>query len=467
MKTKSDALLQALNKNELKSFDFFISNNLSGKSRDVLNCWKTRYSEIKRRIKTEDRKKFSRKTLSDLSKQLEKFLILKNLEKDEFSRTIFLSRELRKRHVNKYFEKLLYDFKNVKSKIPGKGFQNILNLLKLNFEEYFLHNSLNDEKSLIETAKDRFRISEILISHSKLFEYLNTRFYSRERDFPESGFIKMEHIISYVYENRIYLGKNYPNVWILYSLYQALNNFNDEKIINATFEFIKNNENNISDEFLQFSYESLLRILMGRIYSGSITAFNNFYKILLNIERRGILKRLHHFQPQHFPIYVTVAIYSGNIKLAENLVTNYSDKITPSFRESVINVCAAMIEIAKGNPEKARNMVVNEKPRDTTVYGFSKMTLLRAYYERNDLNYIYPLIDTLKHYLRRRSEASKRAPNINLFLTYLSRLVTVRKNNGKGLEALETNLMTERYFFHKIWIMEKIEHMKNEFGIQV
>ena len=114
-KSKSDILLEVLDKNELKSFDGFISFSLRGKSPGVLEYWNYKYSLINGKPFDNHPVFFSRKILSDFNCHLKRYLILKCLEKDTYGSKVFLSRELRRRKINKYFEQLLDDIKEIKN----------------------------------------------------------------------------------------------------------------------------------------------------------------------------------------------------------------------------------------------------------------------------------------------------------------------------------------------------------------
>jgi hypothetical protein len=194
---------------------------------------------------------------------------------------------------------------------------------------------------------------------------------------------------------------------------------------------------------------------------GDHRAIKDFYRVLLNLVNSGAIDKIHHIQPRLFPGFILVSINYGNIELAERIITKYSDKIVASLRGQVSRICMGIIELSKGNYENVRNLLYGEKPRDSMLNIFCKTTLIKAYYEKGDFRNIYPLSDTLKHFLKRRRDISGTHSNVIKFLNYTSKLAQIKKKNGTGLEYIESALLNEKYFFQKKWVLEKFHEIKS------
>lgn len=461
-KGKSEILLESFNKNELKAFNTFINYSLSGKSRSVLDLWNTIYNTDSNNTEFNLMYKYPRKALSDFNKQIEKFLIFKGIENEDFNPSVYLTRELRKRNIEKYFEQILQEIENVKQERLGKGFQNTLDLLKLNFEEYFLYAGRHDRLNLYKNAKERMRLTEYITIHSKLTEYFNAVYYSNEKKFTDCGLIKINDVIENLEKNKSYYIKYHPNLWTLYLIYFAIENSDDFSRIQVLAKYIRNNENKFTQEFLQFSYDALLRIIFTQVNAGSNLAFEEFYKIVLSIESRGILDRIQHIQPRLFVGIVIVCVNSNNIKLAEKIINKYSNKLSLLLRNQISKIAISVVELSKGNYQEVKRLLSNEKPKDSMLNIFCKTTLIKSYYESKDFRYIYPLSDSLKHFLKRRSDTAELYESVSKFLAYTSKLAKVRRNNCAGLEFIEYDIMNENYFFQKKWVVKQIEIIKHK-----
>lgn len=460
-KTKSDVLLETFTKSELKQFNSFILCKLQGKSRDVLKYWTSKYSAKSGKISYAQKGSVSRKTLSDFNKQVERFLVFNNIEKDELGAAVSLVRELRKRNIEKYSDQLLKDISKFRHDKFKKGYQNTLALLKLNFEEYLLHNSRSDEDRMYKTTKERVKLSEIIAVYNKLFEYLNDVYFSPEKTHKDTGLVKIKDVVDYLEVNSTYIRKYYPNVWTMYLIYLTLEDSSSYERIIITLDYFEKHESRFSEEFLQFGYETLLRLIFSKMNTGSHQAFEDIYRIILKLENSGTIKNIPHFQPRILPGFVVVSLNLGNLALAEKIVNDYSLKVIESFRDQAVKVSKAMIELAKGNYDNVKELLENLKPHDPMLYIFCKSTLLKAYYENNDFKYIYPVTDAVKHFLQRRSDVTEVYSSVLKFLYYINKLTVLKKNHNKCLNDIENPLSKENYFFQKKWIIEKFNQLKS------
>ncbi|MFZ4590776.1 MAG: hypothetical protein ACOYN6_07245 [Ignavibacteria bacterium] len=462
-KAKTDVLLESLTSFELRSFDRFLKYSLNNKSVHVMEFWNSLYSPSKNSITVSNSKSFSRKTLSDFNKQIEKFFILKNLDSDKFGGTIYLVRELRKRNIEKYFDKLLKDLKKYHHKKFSKGFPNILSMLKLNFEEYMLFNSRIDGDKMNLISKERIKLLDVAVAHAKLFDYYNDIYYSKDNKYKDTGMVSIKEVTGFVGNNSKYFIKYFPNVWYLYLIHKAITNSSSFDLIVEAFDFFKKNEACFTEDFLQLGYDALLKLLFSRLNEGNSRAFEYFYSIVLYMDERGVLKMLHHIPPRIFVGFVMATTNSGNLTLANKIVNEYHEKIIISLREQVLCIAQSMIELVNGNFKFVKAKLENLKTHDSRLYIFSKTTLLKAYYENNEIRKIYPLTDTVKHFAYRRKDISDIQKSLFKFLYYIGKLAQIKKNKGKGFNNIESQLLEENHFFQKEWIVLKHMELKQSF----
>lgn len=461
-KGKSEILLESFSKNELKKFNSFIIYSLHGKSKPVLDLWNEIYDRLNNTVDFSNKYNYSRKTISDFNKQIEKYLIFYGVENDDFTPSVYLTRELRKRNVEKYFELIISEIENVKQERLGKGFQNTLELLKLSFEEYFLYAGRHDKPNLYRNAKERMKLSELIAIHSKLSEYFNAVYYSDDRKYIDEGLVRISDVIDNLEKSKAYYQKYYPNIWTLYLIYYAIEDSENYMRIKDLIKYIRKNENKYTQEFLQFSYDALLRIIFTKVNKGNSEAFEDFYKIFLSIESRGVLDKIQHIQPRLFVGLVIVCVNSYNLKLAELIINKYNNKLSLLLREQVMKIAYSIVELSKGNYNEVKRLLKDEKPKDSMLYIFCKSTLIKSYFESGDFKHIYPASDTLKHFLKRRTDTEELYQSVSKFLSYTAKLAQTKKKKCAGLEYIEYDIMNENYFFQKKWVVKQIEVIKHK-----
>lgn len=463
-KAKTNVLLESLSGKEYKSFERFLKYSLNNKSVQVMELWNSIYSPGKNVITIPGAKSFPRKILSDFNKQIEKFFILKNLENDSLGKTVYLIRELRNRNIEKYFDKLLKDLNKYHNRKFKKGFPTLLAMLKLNFEEYMLHNSRVDERKMNRVSKNRIVLLDVAVAHAKLLDFYNDIYYSKDKKFKDEGIVNLSGVIEFVRNNSKYFIKYFPNVWILYLIHNAIiNSYNLDLILDA-FKFFKSNESSFTEDFLQIGYDALLRLLFTNLNEGNSKAFEFFYNLILYLDEKGILSRLHHIPPRVFVGFVMATTSTDNFELANKIVREYNVKIVTSLRETVLAIAQSIIELAQGDYKQVKTKLENVKTHDSLLYIFSKTTLLKAYYENNELRKIYPLTDAIKHFLYRRKDIQEIQKSLFRFLYYLGKLSQIKKKNGNGIENIESLLLSENHFFQKRWVVNKYLELKQTYG---
>ena len=362
--------------------------------------------------------------------------------------------------MDKYFTVLLEELKSFHNTKSLKGHLNVMDLIHLYFEEYFLFNSYSDETKMYETSLTISSFAEIMLIQSKLFEYVNKRLYAFESKINYDELVSVADVVKNVKSNDSYYKQRHQNIYLMYLFFEMFENFNDDERIFNALKFLEKNFENITVDFLQFSYETVIRFLIFKINTGCAKSFKTTYDVFKEIEQKGLLSRVHHLQPLNFLSAVSVSLAFDDVDFVRKLIAFYKEKVNREFRAQVVNLSNAMLELNQGNFETVKRLLKNEKPQNLAIYLFTKTTFLKALYESRDLRSVMPLIDNVKHYLNRQpliTGAYKES--IFKFLHYLSLLTTIkRKGKGRAGELLDV-LNDEPTFFQRKWVLAKAEEL--------
>jgi hypothetical protein len=250
-------------------------------------------------------------------------------------------------------------------------------------------------------------------------------------------------------------------VYMLYLIYEMIENPNDDIKSSEALNYVKKNSNHITLNFLQLCYEAVIRFYILRINSGDAKSLSDLYSVLKDIDKKELFSKIQHIQPLNFLSAVSVCLAFGDLAFAEKFLNKYSNKMNSEFRKQVCVICHAMIDFHKGHFTAAKNLLTHEKSKNLSMYIFSKITLLKALYEVNDIRVMIPLIDTVKHYLTRHIVAKgPYKDSIFNFLNYLNSLSTAKRKNGRGAERLLDRLNNGKLFFQKQWVVAKAEELR-------
>lgn len=463
-KSKADHLLDGLVHKEINKFNKFIINRLDGSGENILKYWEYRLSQKKLTgsfVSTADKGNFSRKVISDFVKIIEKFYALKGFEKDPLSEKAYLIRELRDRQLYKLFSSLLDETKQLHKTNVRKGYTNYLNILRLNLEDYFLFNSRNEDLEMFRTSINMSSTSEGMYIQSKFFEYINMKLYCFGCNVNKDELNSIESIVVYLRKNEDLFKTEYQSVYTLYLIYEMIENYEDESKTIETLNYIKKNYNNLTVNFLQLSYELVIRYYILQVNSGNSKSLSDLYKIFKEIEKKELFKNIQHIQPLNFLSAISVSLAFGDVNFADEFLYKYNAKMNSEYRKQVSVISRAMIDFSKGKYSGVKTLLLNDKTKNISMYIFSKLTLLKALYELNDVRVMIPLIDTVKHYLNRHIQVEGPYKNsIFLFLNFLNSLSTSKRKNGRGADKILDRLNNGKLFFQKNWIVAKAEELK-------
>ncbi|MFA7359509.1 MAG: hypothetical protein WC139_00585 [Candidatus Kapaibacterium sp.] len=467
-KIKSDFLLESLSPKEIEQFDKYIrSKNGKGGVR-ILKFWQSKFNTLRNESlnrHSDASGDFSRKTISDFVKILESFIATKGYEMDLLSQKIYLAKELRSRNVDKYFTSLIDDVCSDNSVKYLKGYSYMSNLQRLYVEEYFLCNSRSEEEGMYDISAKILKNAEVVLIKSKLFEFINRKLYTPDANPLKDEILSVGDAVRIVEKNASCYSVNYPNVYLDYLFYKMLKKPDERERVSNALKYLREKEKELALDFIQFSYETLIRFLSVRINSGCSVSQSTLYELFKEVEGTGILNKIQNVQPMIFILAVATSLSINDITFANKLIALYKGKINISYRDEVIAVSRALTDFAAGKYENVKMITEDFKTRNASLYLFSKSTLLKALFELKEDRNIMPLIDTTKHFLNRKlADRIVQKESIFKFLNYLNSLCSVRRKNRRGAEILLDKIKDEKTFYQKKWVLSKAEELAKQQG---
>ena len=465
-KIKSDYLLECLTSKELEQFDKYIKSKLDGSGVRILNFWQVKFSTLRNPDAIHPKvtfENFSRKTISDFVKILETFIAKKGYDKDVLIQKVYLAKELRTRNVDKYFETLIDDVCLGNSLKNLKGYSYMSNLQKLYLEEYLLCDSRNEESSMHDISVKILKNAEAALIKSVLFEFINRKLYSSDANQMKDEILSPADAARIVEKNPGIYSLNYPNVHLDYLLYKILKKPEDLQRVSNVLKYLGEKEKELAYDFVQFVYETLIRILSERVNTGCSESKRTLYELFIEVESKGLLNNIGNVQPMIFVSAVTTSLSYNDITFANKLITLYKGKLNLRIRDEVIAVTQALTDFTSGKYENVKKITEDLKTKNVSLYLFSKSALLKALFELKEDRNIMPLIDTIKHFLNRKFQGKNmQKESIFKFLNYLNALCSVRRKKGRGAEMLLDKINDEKTFFQKRWIVSKAEELKEQ-----
>ncbi|MCX6158130.1 MAG: hypothetical protein NTY74_09165 [Ignavibacteriae bacterium] len=464
-KSKTDLLLETIQPKEFMNFERYLVSKL-GRSHniDYYGYWSWKKEQILNSLKGKpvDYKPYehtlSRKFLSDFNKLIEGYFMGVSVERDKQLQSILLLNEMRKRKVDKLFSDYLKKSKGLNKNKLLKGLISDITSLRFNFEEYILLNALNDEQGMVNLAGDICHITEIVYFQNVLFNFINIKLLGSSSFEPCLNF---EMILQRIEKDISDYEKNHKNVYVLYLIALLIKDNKSVNDLMNVVSYLNKNEKLLTPEYLKIAYESVLRFSMFKINVDNMEDLKKVYGIFKEVERKGIMNKIPNFQPLVFFSLFSFSFLINDINFAEKLVTKYSSKLFCVPHDDVLSVCNAMLYYERGKLNSAKALLIKLRVKNVSMYIYSRLTLLKVLYDKNELRGIMSLADTIKHYMNRKDEVNEELEHsVGKFLSFMTNLSLAKRKSGRGLMQLRERFDLEKSFFMKKWVSDKLVELE-------
>ncbi len=461
-------LLKTFSKQELKEFEKFLESpflNTSGeyitKFFNVIKKYfpgfdspsftkENIFSEIYPREKYNDPR--MRKLNSETMKLALDFLGTKQFLNDEQTKGRYILKELQHRDMESLFE------------IKSKELLKLVEKDKMKDYEYYF-----EKYKLIQLIKSfyfvRNRKKSIPLFNDEidaLSKYFTLIFIHKfiERFKEKRSFTDMDFALPFFEEIKNYAGKNYSGKSSVFDIYYTellLYISGEEKYY---FSLKQNKEklyNKLQKGFLPTIYTTLTNYAAEQLEHGKINYLNELFILHKEILKRKLYGNV--FSSFLFINMVTIALRLNETKFADKFINEYKNKINKDMREDTYKYCLANILFSKKKFSESLEILSQINFNSSLQKYLIKNLTLKVYYELNESDSIYSLIDSFKHILKR----DKAIPeNVRLlagnFTNFTKELIRI-KNGEKKKEDIAERIKKE-VTAEKQWLLSKVSEFK-------
>jgi len=479
MKYKFLNIIDSLSDDEFKNFGKFLNSPFFNESKKITGLYeyikKFYHSHNLDRVTPESISEHvygegkyenmkTRKLLSDFTFQLECFLVHNSVKREEVTKKILLAGEFRKKIPGKY---LLSELRELKKNIFADSSDSInfyISKFRLADEElttkkHIIHRDIQI-RNIMELKKASLKLS--LFTRLYLYHTLIQHNIQVE-EFPEYGFDNLKSFLTKYEKNLKTAEKDDKGMYLLYQVLRLIIKRNLNTIFEEISKFIAENEGFLKKADVEFVMNTIVNFYMNEINRGRFENLSVFIEIFKKIDKNGYLDRIYEINHIIFVEIVHFAVLLKENELAEAIIWKYFPKINAFYKVDSLNLAIAILRYGQNRIGEVRSQLEKLKYNSYGFYLIAKSMLLKIYFEENSLKYIYPLVDSFKHYLKRNKTIPQYfVESFSTFLSYLTKLTSVKMGNMKDILRIEFNILNEKNFYGKEWLLEKAGIMNNE-----
>ena len=403
-----------------------------------------------------NKKKFG--TLCTVARRLfEEYLTLTEYERESHYQKSLLLRSLKSKGASKNFNSIA---RQIETGMRKENYHD---------QDYFARRMLF-QKTVLEKegmdfekdlSREYFKLSEYVDKHfaiSKLElinSYLSRKYHVLGKEKADLNLL--QEVIKYVENNREYFRKNEVALFSEYLIQKMMTAEDNEKYFHELFEYVSSNHRKFTQQGLELVYYPLINYGSNRAAMGDSIFLNYVFRIYQSFEKNGYYSRLEAFQDLDFISIIIISLNVGKTAWAEKFHRKYSSRLNAESRADTENLSRGLTEFNKKNYELSIIHIEKVNYINSYYYLKSKETLIKIYYETNDMLALVPLLDSTRHYLNRRKNLlSIHYKRYMDFLKCVGFLLRIRQRDADNAYKIRNELKSNKNIISHEWLLEKL-----------
>lgn len=473
--SKLEELITNITESEFKKFGEFIHSPFHNKSKKVIELYNfieeqkinfdsnkiTREAIARYVYKTKNYNDQNvRSLISSFTKLLEEFLAYNQQLKEPMKRNLLLLELFKNRGMHKSYELMdnyvkdslvkefnrNFDFYSIEFIHTGTELNYVGTNLDTNLDSYY------DKMS--DTMDKLYIVTKLNIINSSL-----------SRKYQAFGNIKLkfsgsEEIIKYVESNLTEIKKSHPNIYSEFLILMMMLKPEKETYFQNLSKHVVKNLSKYNIEELEEVYYSLTNYCINKIAIGKMNFLDSLNSLYKSFEKNGFYSNLINIQYTDFLSVILSGLHLNQRQWVEYFFEKYKDNISADFKGDSINLTSALLLLSSGKYDKCVDYLNKVNLKNSYFYLKTKETLIKIYYETGDKHLLEPVIDAMRHYLKRRKEVLyihyERYMN---YLKLVNHLIKIGDKDSAELKILKKEIARNPNTIAIEWINQKVEEM--------
>lgn len=399
-----------------------------------------------------------RYAFSDLTKLIERFIVIRETDQDRFSQTQMMLRFFRNRDLEKFFHQAYEEsLKHVES--TGVEDSETYYQKFLLEDLLYTYSSIKRDKSLDRVLQevtdnlDYFYISKKLKYLCEMHtrqNFLNSAYHTRFIA-PLLAHLKVEDYSAF------------PAIYAYHQVLLTLIEEDNEAHFYHLIEWLKANKDVFPREEQRDLFLLAQNYCTKKINQGHRQYLQEHLDLSVLLIDKALIFENGYLIPATFKNIVTVGLRLEAFDWTENFIYGFKDKVHPKYRENAFTYNLAWLHFFKGEYKKTLRLLSNVEYMDVYYILDSKILLLKTYFELEEVDAFYSLVDSFYVYLRRNELISAYQKNICLgFVKYVKRLMRARLGEKKAAKGLLEELNTTPQVASISWLLKKAERYPSD-----
>lgn len=403
--------------------------------------------------------------ISDTLKLLEGYLVQLSLKDEAVLNHKLLLKQLRQRRLDKHFQRTMRQSQRQQAKQAVHDYR------------FFYHNYLLEEEAdLFYVAKER-RLKDKSLQNK--VDQLDI-FYLSAKLRACCEMINRQNVISQQYELRLlpemltYLQHNlayyhdYPAVTIYYQILMTLLHPDKEEHYPQLMQQLDTHAQQFPQEEAMGMYDYARNYCIKQINNGKTNYLEELFLLYEQVLAKNLLLEEGYILQWDYKNIVTLGLIMRKFDWTEQFILTYRNKLRTEIAENAFYYNLASLYYGKQDYTKSLELLQKVVFTDVAYYLGGKSLLLKIYYDTNQSEPLYSLVDAMKVYLTRNKVISKYQSNIykNL-LRFAKKAYKIKENTPfwsqekrkQNIDTLKKQIISTKQIANVSWLRQKIEEL--------
>lgn len=397
-----------------------------------------------------------RKYLSDLLKLVESFLALEKYQENPLNESIFLLEGIRQKKLSPLYSTATRAARANAEKQPHRagGYYLGQYLIEKNYYE------LTDfeEKRTVKTNLDEISYNlDVFYLSEKLRIFCNA--------------LSRQNVSSHDYETRFideipslvekYELTSVPPIGIYYQIFNMYTKPREEEYYYQLKKMLDEYALVFPKEEAVDLYTAAQNYCVRQINQGNSKFLHELFVLYRESIENGLLINDGQLSAWSFRNTVVIGLRLGEFAYIENFIVNYANYLPEDQRENALTFNLAQLYFYQKKYDKVIELLQSVEYEDITYNLNSKTMLLHTYYDTEEIDPLYFLLESFRAFLNRNKgiPESKKSDYKNL-IKFTKKLVKTIPGDQKTLEKVKKEVEATKNIASRKWLLEKIAELE-------
>ena len=399
-----------------------------------------------------------RKNCSDLLKLIESYLAQQMYEENPIHKANFLIAAIGKKKLPKLFNTSIKTARRLSE-------QQLYRTTDYYLGQYELERNLYDLAELGHDRASKKNVEAILDNLDRF--YLAEKLRYSCTALSQQVLVSLEYKLLFINEILDHINKygyeDVPPIAVYYQIYLANTKTEDTQHYYKLMSLLEKYGDLFPKYEAEFIYGFPLNYCIKKINQGNQIFLEEYFNVCEILLEKELIINDGEMSPWHFRNIVTAALRLGKTKWTEDFIKEYQKFLPNLMRENAVSFNLASLYMYQKNYQDVIKTLSTIEYDDFSYNLNSKVMLMSSYYETDEIEPLYSLMESFRTYLNRHKDFShsRRVLYANL-IKFTKQLTKITPGDKKALEKLKAEVAKaeEKGIASINWLKEKIAELE-------